>query len=148
MKLNDLYPSKYLKASDLGDAIVTVEISKVTMEEVGQEKEQRPCIWFKGKTKGFICNKTNANTIAKVLMSQDTDGWLGGRIQIYATEVQFGNEMVMAIRVKLRPPVAKPAPLPTKPRSPALSEAAKAGTPNAEDMSFDEDDIPEDSIPF
>lgn len=136
MKLGQVFPSKYLKSDDIGDANVPVEIERVEMEEMGQGGDHRPVIYFKGKKKGFVCNKTNFTTIAKVLGSDDSDDWTGGKIILYATEVQYGNEMVMGIRVRLKtatPPKAKPV-------------AAKAAAPADDDLG--ENDIPDDEIPF
>lgn len=92
-----------MKASDLPEeTVVPFTIAEVRIEEIGREKQSKPVIYFKDQEKGFVCNKTNCNTIAKALGSRDTDDWLGKTIRLYSTEVQFGDEMVESIRVSLK----------------------------------------------
>jgi hypothetical protein len=103
MNIDNAFPSKYMKASDLPEeTVVPFTIEEIKMEEIGREKQTKPVIYFKGQEKGFVCNKTNANTIAKAVGSRDTDEWIGKTIRLYSTEVQFGDEMVESIRVKLK----------------------------------------------
>ena len=117
MKLNEAFPSNFLKAADLNGQSVTVTIDNVTSEELGQgrDKEQKLCIAFRGKEKKLICNKTNAGTIAKIY-GDDTDAWIGQRITIAPREVEFQGAMVWAIRVSLAKP-GTPAPAPTTARA-------------------------------
>jgi hypothetical protein len=114
-KLNEAFPSKYLTADDFTDGDMSATIISANIESIGQgtDKSQKILIKLKGIEKGFVCNKTNANTIAKVTGSDDTDDWIGKRITIGAREVQFKDEMIMAIRVSLKKPDA------TKPATPA-----------------------------
>ena len=119
MKLNDAYPSQFLTAEDLDGKDITITIAEIELEEIGQghDKSKKLVIGMTGKKKRFVVNKTNANTIAKVLGSDDTDDWLGQRITIGPREVEFQGNMVWSIRVSLKKPVsqqakeaAKPAP--------------------------------------
>jgi hypothetical protein len=107
MKLSEAFPSNFLKADDLNGKPVTLTISNVEMESLGQgkDKESKLIVQFKGTEKKLVCNKTNANTIGK-LYGDDTDAWLGQRITIKPMEVEFQGEMKLAIRVSL----TKPAP--------------------------------------
>lgn len=114
MKLNQAFPSNYLKADDLGGKNVTVTIESVELAELGQgnDKESKLLISFVSKEKKLVCNKTNAGTIAG-LYGQETDDWAGKKITIGPREVEFQGKMVMAIRVSLiKPgvPAAKPQP--------------------------------------
>ena len=116
MKLNDAYPSRFLTADDLGGKDVTVQISKVELEEIGQgpDKSTKLVLSFAGKSKQFVVNKTNARTIGKVLNDEETDNWIGKKITIGPREVEFQGNMVWAIRVSLKAPgaPAKPAAAP------------------------------------
>lgn len=105
MKLNEAYPSKYLTAEEL-DADVTVTISDVDLEDIGQgaQKSRKLILSFQGKKKKFVLNKTNAKTIADVLGTDETDEWIGQRITIGPTEVEFQGEMVNSIRVRKKKP--------------------------------------------
>ena len=103
MQLDDAFPSKYMKASDLPEeGHLTVTIENIEIQEIGKEKQRKPVITFEESEKAFVCNKTNANSIAKVLGSRDTDEWIGKQIKLFRTEVEFGGEMVESIRVKTK----------------------------------------------
>jgi hypothetical protein len=103
MTRDDVFPSKYLKASDLPeDGTQPGVIQKVEIEEIGPRKDRKPVIHFEDLDKTFVCNKTNWNTISKVAGSDDTDDWIGKTIHLYRAEVEFQGEMVESIRVKLR----------------------------------------------
>jgi len=118
MKIGAAFPSKYLKADDLGTNRPIVTIERVTLEDVGGDGEHRPVIRFAGKDKALVCNRTNANIITEVLGSDDTDDWEGKQIRLYATKTEFQGKRVPCIRVDetkvLLPakPKAKPAPPP------------------------------------
>lgn len=106
MNINDAFPSKYLKASDVpddGDLILTIR--QVDVEEVGQgdDREQKPIVYFGEIEKGLVLNKTNANAIQS-LYGADTAAWEMKRIAIFATEVDFKGTQTLALRVRLRPP--------------------------------------------
>jgi len=110
MNIHDAFPSMYLKASDLGDAQPVASIDRVEMEPVGRQKEMKPVVYFLGKTKGMVLNKTNSKKIADIAGTPDTDEWHGVQVKLYATEVDFQGETVEAIRVKspLNKPVSRP----------------------------------------
>lgn len=110
MNLNDAYPSRFLSAEDLNGQDVTVTITSVELERIGQGKDaaDKLVIGFHGKKKQFVANKTNAKTIAK-LHGDETDGWIGKRITLGPREVEFQGDMVTALRVSLKPPGAAPA---------------------------------------
>jgi len=103
MNITEAFPSNYLKAHDC-DPDITLTIASVTVEEIGQgaDKSTKPIIKFQGVEKGLVCNKVNANTITKVLGTPDTDQWIGKRITLYSTEVEFGGEVTLGIRVRLK----------------------------------------------
>ncbi len=103
MNTDQIYPSKYLKAGDVSETPQSFTIKSIEMEEVGREKQPRLVLYFQDEPKGFVCNKTNLNTIAKALGTKETDDWVGKAIKLYSTEVQFQDEMVEAIRVSLKP---------------------------------------------
>ncbi len=117
MKLSDMYPSKYLKAEDFGDDEVKIfTIKNIEIEELGKDKgkkEEKPVITFREPdAKALVLNKTNAAIIGK-FYGDDTDDWLGKKIALHAIEVESFGDVVRAIRVKTKAPVApKLVPLP------------------------------------
>ena len=99
MNINDAYPSKYLKAADLPDeGSMAVTIEKIALEEIGKDKQTKPVLYFTEAGAGFICNKTNARSIARLLGSEELDDWVGRVILIYRTEVNFQGKIVKTIR--------------------------------------------------
>lgn len=99
MKADDVFPSKWLKADDLGDKEPTVTITHVVMEEVSKN-ERKPVVYFKGAKKGMVCNKTNFNRIAFITKAGDSDDWSGKQITLYVELVDMQGTMKPAIRVK------------------------------------------------
>lgn len=114
MNIDDVFPSNYLKASDLGHSQPVVTIDRIEVEPVGRSKEMKPVVYFAGKQKGMVCNKTNAKKIAEIAVSKDTDDWHGVQIRLFATEVDFQGDTVEAIRVKnaTTKPARRPEPEP------------------------------------
>lgn len=113
MNINTAFPSKYLKAADLGDATPVVTISHVDMELMpGDARETRPVCYFEGKQKGVVLNRTNSNAIAQVAGSPETDNWAGVQVQLYVAIVSFKGEEVEAIRIRAPRVAAKPKPKP------------------------------------
>jgi hypothetical protein len=100
MNRNDIFPSKYLKAGDIGDREVPMTISHVTLEELGMEREERCVVYFKGTSKALVLNSTNYNTIAAVLGSDETDDWTGRDITLRTELVSFRGTTNPALRVK------------------------------------------------
>lgn len=124
MNINTAFPSKYLKAADLNGSATTVTIERVELEDVGQgaQKARKPVVYFVGKQKAMVLNKTNATMIAKIAGSDDTDHWTGTVIRLIAAEVEFQGELTQALRVReakpanppKRPVQAEPMPVPSE----------------------------------
>ena len=106
MNFDQLYPSKFLRASDLGGAPLTVTIGGITRENVGGEP--KAIITFASGEKPFIANKTNGNTLCK-LFGKETANWIGKQIVLVPTEVDFRGDMVEAIRIRAPRVAAQPA---------------------------------------
>jgi len=132
MNINDAFPSNYLKASDLGEGQPVVTIDRVEVEPVGRTKEMKPVVYFAGKQKGIVLNKTNSKKIAEIAGSNDTDDWHGVQVKLYATEVDFQGETVEAIRVK----------------APKQAQPATARRPVPQPVPDLNDTITDDDIPF
>lgn len=102
MNLDQMYPSKWLKAGDLQGQTVPVVITRVVMEDVGDEAG-KPVAYFQNRDKGLVLNKTNAMSIGLVHGS-DTDTWTGKTIELFPAVVMFQGQNVPCIRVR---PVAQ-----------------------------------------
>lgn len=106
MRIDAAFPSNYLKASDLQGEMVTVTMSHIKMEPVGEDN--KPVLYFAGKKKGLVLNKTNSYVIAETY-GPETDAWVGQRIQLFDALVDFQGRQVAAIRVRIPKAAARPA---------------------------------------
>ena len=101
MKISEEFGGSYLKAADLKGKQVRVIIDNVSRELFRDDKggeAQKLVVWFRGKEKGLVLNKTNAESIA-AMHGDDTDDWTGREIRLYAANVQAFGEMMKAIRI-------------------------------------------------
>ena len=104
MQISSAFPSNYLKASDLQGKNILVKMDRTEYEMIGNDKKL--ILYFQGKEKGIVLNKTNANNIAHIY-GEETDEWKGAEIVLFEAMVDFQGKTVPAIRV--RAPQRKPA---------------------------------------
>ncbi len=121
MKLNEAFPSKWLKATDLDGQPRLVTIESVKLEAVEEGKPAKPVIALRGMTQGLVLNKTNGNILAAFL-SDDTDTWTGKKIVLYPTQAEFQGKLVDCIRVR----APKPQPSSPAPENPTSAKPATA----------------------
>jgi hypothetical protein len=100
MKISQIFPSRWVKAVELGPDGETVTIKKVVMKEVGEERENKPVMTFDEIDKELVLNVTNANAIADVTGEDDSDNWPGHVIKLVRSRVQFGAKTVDAVRIE------------------------------------------------
>jgi hypothetical protein len=135
--LSELFPSKYMKAADLGGKPWTLRIKDASVETLKDLRggESPKCVvYFIGAKKSLPLNRTNFLAIAD-LCGDDSDQWPGHEVELYPTRVSMGEKIVDAIRI--RAPAAPGMKL-------APSPAAKPATPA---VAADDDDM-DDEIPF
>lgn len=112
-KFSDLYPSNYLKSSDLpvGEDVV-LTITELRTETLGQgdDAQEKPILYFdpaevgqamgqENAKKGIVLNKTNGERIAK-MYGDDYTLWRGCRVALCVEDVNFQGKMTPAIRVR------------------------------------------------
>lgn len=136
--INESFPSNYLKASDLKGHAVVVTLDRVEFEAVGRQREMKAVVYFVGKEKGMVLNKTNANKITEIAGSAMTEEWHGTAVVLYPTETEFAGESVECIRVK---PV-------TKARMQQMTPTPPAPAPKANGADVHGEPISADDIPF
>jgi hypothetical protein len=142
--IDDLFPSRYLKAADLKGQKRVLTISKLTSEQVDRKKEKDDTvIYFQKCTKGLVLNKTNAKKIAEIVGSKTIGDWPGKAVTLYPKMVEFAGDLVEAIRVDYPNGAAA---IPLKSPAPAASAASPANEnhsePPAESVFDDSDDVP------
>lgn len=100
MKLSQLYPSEWLRSADLAGNDVTYTITKISVEEMpGDDDKQQPVLRFRETPKKFGLNRTNGNMLAE-LYGEETDEWIGKRVTLFPTRVDFQGKRVDAIRIR------------------------------------------------
>lgn len=150
MRISSAYPSDYLKAADLLGHSVNVTLSHVEMRELNNES--KPILFFQGKQKGMVLNKTNANKIAE-LFGDDTDDWTGQEVTIFEALVEFQGRTVPALRVRPAKPqpqrkrqtIDEPPDHPGQLEQSAPPSGAMVRNPKAKQTS---EEIIDDDIPF
>lgn len=107
MRIADVYPSRYLKASDLDDP-TRARVTAITTELFGEKKEPKFVFTLTGQTKPFVCNVTSARTMEELTGSDDADDWIGTEVMLKPTKVSMSGKMVDSILLS-RAPVVRPA---------------------------------------
>ena len=85
--------SNYLKASDIKGKTPTVNIVKseiVKFTKEGQPDEQKPAIFFAGKEKGVVLNKTNTRGLIAAFGS-DSDKWVNKDVMLSVVQTEMGD---------------------------------------------------------
>jgi hypothetical protein len=148
--INDVFPSKYLKAADLGGAERVVTISRVDFEPVGPDREMKAVIYFNGKKKGMVVNKTNANAVASISGSALTEDWEGTQVTLYPTEATFAGNTYEVVRIKRPKPAAASVAAPKTVVPPAArtngKKTSRPTPPVAEDWSDPTDAQPGEAV--
>lgn len=135
MNINDSFPSNYVKAADLRGKECPAIISRVVVEKLGDD--DKPVVYFEGKEKGVVLNKTNAMNIA-TMHGPETDNWPGKHVILYPAWVDFQGRSVEAVRI--RPDVA-----PTNgamPPAPSVQAETPPPNPGADQAGSLDDEIP------
>jgi hypothetical protein len=121
-KRSEVFKSgKYLKASDLQGKPITVTIERAPWETMkgrdGGEDESKIVLYFEGAKKGLPLNVTNWDSCVEICDADDSDLWIGCKVELYPTTAQLKNQTVDAIRIRAPeqgelPTKKKPAPKP------------------------------------
>ena len=106
--------SRYLKADSLVQPL-RLTIARVEMEEVGlgNDREDKMVVYFESCDQGLILNRTNTQSITEIVDSDETDSWVGRRVELFNDKsVKFqGNRGAIRIRAAEEPPSAGKAPI-------------------------------------
>ncbi len=138
MKANDVFPGKYLRADDLAGREPIVTIKKIENENLGDDL--KPVLYFEGKDKGLVMNKTNWNAIVDITGHEDSDDWVGSKVKLVMRKVDFQGKRVPAIRIE-EPSASAPA------RKP-LSGPRPSGQDYNEQVPVEPDDLTSEDIGF
>ncbi len=107
MEIDDLYPCKYLRGSDLQGHVVTVKIERVALERFYDQQSrsdvEKLVVYLVGKKKALVAGKSLAYEIAGVCKSSNTDAWPGQEFVLFAErKLVYGREMdILRARAKV-----------------------------------------------
>jgi hypothetical protein len=102
MNRNDLFPSKYFKAADLNGKPIDLVIKSAAVETLKNMQggnESKLVLGFINQPKCLVVNRTNYDAIANI-HGDETDDWVGKKIQLYPDKAHVGGRTVDAVRVR------------------------------------------------
>lgn len=101
--------SRYLKHQDLDGNDWVVTIRDVTREDIKEKdgtSKKKFIVYFKECEKGLVLNTTNMNMLYKLLLSDDSDAWIGKRITLYVKDdIEMGGEIMSGLRIRAKLPL-------------------------------------------
>ena len=105
VNFNTLKNSKFLTQQDVTPP-KTATVESCTERNVAMEsqpQEMKYTLTFKELDKPLVLNFTNASMMAHITGQEDTDDWIGARVELYNDPtVGFGGKITGGIRI--RPP--------------------------------------------
>ena len=101
VKTSEVLTGQLFKAADI-EGPVAHTITNVTVEAVGRDREQKLVLAPAGTKQRLVVNLTNRHRLVAAL-GDDTDGWLGRKIELSVEQVPFGREIVDWIVVRIPP---------------------------------------------
>ena len=132
MKRDEVFPSKYLKSTDLNGGRIEATIERAMLETLKSPdgKEQtKMVLYFRKARKALPLNRTNFEAVSEVVGDDETDRWPGHRIELYADKTQMAGKTVDCVRI----------------RAPAQRELPQQKSPAPKPSPDDETD---DGVPF
>jgi hypothetical protein len=147
MKLSDAFPSRFLKAADLGGKPVVVEIADAVEEPLkglDGKTTNKVVLYFKNKKKALALNRTNFESVADVTGEADSDDWIGHEIELFPTATEMAGKRTDCIRIRAvkRPPLKTAGKLPPPtPKTPGKAPETQQ-TESETDSDLDDDEIP------
>jgi hypothetical protein len=99
------FPSKYLKANDLGGPqIVIVATTQFEAVGTGNKQEDKLVAHFaESGIKPLVLNLANSRSIAEIAGSDNYEKWAGTRIQLVVSRTEFQGKSVPCIRIQFPP---------------------------------------------
>lgn len=106
MHIDELKNSRFQKKEDCDPPITVIidRLDKRNVAELGEKPELKWCLFFRDGIKPMVLNSTNAQLIARLLGSKNSDDWIGKEIELYHDpNVTYAGELVGGIRVRKAP---------------------------------------------
>lgn len=94
----------YLRAETLAPKerkVLTIkEVKEETIKSNTGETDVKPVAYFEEDVAPMVLNVTNCNTIEEIYGTGNIYEWIGKKIQIFATNVRVGKEVVPCLRIE------------------------------------------------
>jgi hypothetical protein len=101
--VDELYPSKWLHAEDLGGRAHDLVIESVAVEEFrqpGGERAMRAVVTFRRAKKRLVCNKTQAVAIAGITGSPAFADWPGHEVRLAPGRASNGKGTILVLTLE------------------------------------------------
>lgn len=104
--INAYLDSRFLSSNDIagfGDVAVEIErcvLVRTLKFENGNVEENAKLLYFKGKKKPLVLNKTNARELIRLAKSANVQDWHEMRVVLYTIEGHFFGKQQLALRIK------------------------------------------------
>jgi hypothetical protein len=131
-KTSEMRESKFLKQSDIGQAVLwtVAGCERVNVAKEGAEPEYKWALTFEESDKPLVLNSTNIQLCERVFGSDDTDHWVHKKLVLYIDpNVSYGGKVVGGIRVRAPKQHAKAAAARPTPPPPATTELTDEDVP-------------------
>jgi hypothetical protein len=129
MRSSDAFPGKYLRAADILDREVPVVLAGLKHEEMA-DGELKWVLYFEGKTRGLVLNRTNWDALEEA--HGDSDDWRGKSAVLFTIKTKDpSGKTVDGIRIKV-----------PKQQTATARPMLKSVKQQSEDPAADMDEIP------
>jgi hypothetical protein len=99
-----MFPSKYVCGDDLKGKPFVLTIDRIKREEMfdvqTQKKTHKWVLYFKDAHKGVLLGKTQAKEIAEAVGSQNSDDWVGSKVEMYPTKIRAFGKIWNTVRFR------------------------------------------------
>src|SRR5262249_36146898 len=134
-KLNEAFPSKYLKATDLegGPVVATIKLAALeNIKDFNGNQVPKYVLYFSKALKPLPLNRTNFESVMDISGIDDSDDWGGTKVEVFATTTSMNGKTLDCVRLR-KPGAAVKA-------KPAKASSNEKPDYNDEIPSFSEDE--------
>jgi len=111
INFNDVLASKWMSATDLPPQGVDLIIRSFSMEQVGDELEDKVALHFHGSYKPLLLNRTNLRILQSI--HGTSENCINKAICVYNDpSISFGGRLTGGVRLRMPTPVYQPEPPP------------------------------------
>lgn len=107
MKMNDAFPSAYVKAEQITSPVEVV-IDRVELREF--DDGVKPVAFFQGKDAGVVLSKGRFGQLVEICQAEDSDEWRGSPVILTTEPSMFGGRAVRALKFERSARTPVPAP--------------------------------------